>query len=94
MLKKTLDVKKVVVAEKQQSGNPQRDERVGSVAEPVQGTVSEHGSRDGTGKGKGSSSESSRLEPRPQNAGEGRNQTRVECVAPSPEKGSAPCERF
>ena len=56
--------------------------------------MSEPGSGDGTGKGKGSSSEPSRLEPRQQNAGEGCGQSRVECVAPSPEKGSAPCERF
>ena len=49
--------------------------------------MSEPGSGDGTGKGKGSSSEPSRLEPRQQNAGEGCGQSRVECVAPSPEKG-------
>ena len=94
VVEKNPGVKRVVVAEKQPSGNPQRDERVGSSAEPVQETVSDYGSRDGTGKGKGSSSESNRLEPKPQNAGEGRGQSRVECVAPSPEKGSAPCERF
>ena len=37
VVEETPGVKRVVVAEKQPSGNPQRDERVGPSAEPVQG---------------------------------------------------------
>ena len=80
-VEKTPDIKRVVVSETQQPGNPQRDERLRPSAEPVQRAVNEHGFMGATGKGRGSGSESRRIEPRQQVAVEGRSLARVESVS-------------
>ena len=79
-VEKTPGVQRVVVPEKQQSGNLQRDEGSRPSAEPAQRAVNEHSSVGATGKGRGSGSESRRIEPGQQVAVEGRNLARVENV--------------